>query len=55
MALTHMDCRYTVTGSQSIVAVKRSICFHHFNADPFAPCTFNELPWMVMFGVISMV
>lgn len=41
---------YTVTGSQSVTAVKRSICFHHFNEDPEAPCTFNNLPWMMMFG-----
>lgn len=51
-------CLYTpgvFAGSLSLIAAKRAICFHNnaYNSD--APCSFDNNPWMIMFGAIQLV
>lgn len=48
-------CRYTVTGSLSLVAVKRSICFHRYHEDSNAPCSYANIPWMIFFGALQLL
>ena len=44
-----------LVGSLSVVAAKRADCFHNNNFDPDAPCSFDNNPWMIMFGAIQLV
>ena len=46
---------YTVTGSLSLTAVKRSICFHGHGGDPQADCTFANNPWLLFFGGLQLM
>ena len=49
------QCRYTVTGSLCLVAAKRAVCFHEHGGSHKAPCSFDNVPWMIMFGAIQLV
>ncbi|WOL03575.1 hypothetical protein Cni_G12295 [Canna indica] len=44
---------YTIAASISMVAVKRSNCFHENGDD--SPCVVNSNPYMIMFGVAQIV
>ena len=45
--------RYTVTGSLSLVAAKRAVCFGGYLDKGTAPCSFSNIPWMVFFGALN--
>ncbi|KAG6528707.1 amino acid permease 3-like [Zingiber officinale] len=44
---------YTIAASISMVAVKRSNCFHEKGDD--SPCEVNSNPYMIMFGVAQII
>ena len=44
---------YTVTGSLSLVAAKRAVCFHNNAEASTAPCSFDNNPWMIFFGALQ--
>ncbi|XP_075511882.1 LOW QUALITY PROTEIN: amino acid permease 6-like [Primulina tabacum] len=45
---------YTITASISMVAVKRSNCFHRHGHD-HAPCSISNYPFMIIFAAIQLV
>ena len=49
------SCRYTVTGSLSLVAAKRAICFDAYTDKSSAPCSFSNIPFMLLFGGLNVL
>ena len=44
-----------MTGSLSLVAAKRAVCFHNNAEAAEAPCSFNNNAWMIFFGALQLL
>ena len=42
-----------MTGSLSLVAAKRAVCFHNNAEASAAPCSFDNNAWMIFFGALQ--